>query len=65
MKSDLLRQLWMAFQKHTGIATDHLAISLYELPSTNAMEFGKIMPPVTHGQDWGLVLRPRLLPCRR
>jgi len=47
-KIDLLKQLWSLFQELTGIATDQLAISLQELPSSNAMEMGQIMPPVHH-----------------
>jgi hypothetical protein len=46
-KTDLLRQLWAMFQKLTGIATDQLAISLQEIPSTNAMEMGQIMQAVS------------------
>jgi phenylpyruvate tautomerase PptA (4-oxalocrotonate tautomerase family) len=45
-KTDLLNQLWSMFQKLTGIATDQLAISLQEIPSSNAMEMGQIMPAV-------------------
>ena len=45
-KTDVLKQLWAMFQKLTGIATDHIAISLQEIPSSNAMEMGKIMPTV-------------------
>lgn len=45
-KTDVLKQLWAMFQKLTGIATDQLAISLQEIPSSNAMEMGKIMPTV-------------------
>ena len=45
-KADLLRQMWTMFQRHTGIAMDHLAISLREIPSSNAMEMGQIMQPV-------------------
>lgn len=45
-KVNVLQQLWAMFQSLTGIATDQLAISLQEIPSTNAMEFGKIMPTV-------------------
>jgi phenylpyruvate tautomerase PptA (4-oxalocrotonate tautomerase family) len=45
-KASLLMQVWEMFQRHTGIATDHLAISLREIPSTNAMEMGQIMRPV-------------------
>jgi len=47
-KMDLLRQLWSMFQELTGIATDQLAISLQEIPSSNAMEMGQIMQTVSH-----------------
>jgi phenylpyruvate tautomerase PptA (4-oxalocrotonate tautomerase family) len=46
-KTDLLKQLWSMFQKLTGIATELLAISLQEIPSSNAMEMGQIMPAVS------------------
>jgi phenylpyruvate tautomerase PptA (4-oxalocrotonate tautomerase family) len=49
-KTDLLKQLWSLFQELTGIATDHLAISLQEIPSSDAMEMGRIMPAVSHEQ---------------
>ena len=45
-KTDVLKQLWAMFQRLTGIATDQLAISLQEIPSSNAMEMGMIMPTV-------------------
>lgn|SRR5580698_5113315 len=48
-KKDMLLQLWSMFQNLTGIATDRLAISLQEIPSSNAMEMGQIMPAV--GQE--------------
>jgi hypothetical protein len=41
-------QLWSLFQELTGIATDQLAISLQEIPSSNAMEMGRIMQAVSH-----------------
>jgi phenylpyruvate tautomerase PptA (4-oxalocrotonate tautomerase family) len=47
-KTDLLKQLWSLFQELTGIATDQLAISLQETPSSNAMEMGRIMQAVSH-----------------
>ena len=46
-KADLLKQLWPLFQGLTGIATDQLAISLQEIPSSNAMEMGRIMEAVS------------------
>jgi phenylpyruvate tautomerase PptA (4-oxalocrotonate tautomerase family) len=47
-KTDILQQLWAVFQNLTGVATDQLAISLQEIPSTNAMEMGQIMQAVGH-----------------
>jgi phenylpyruvate tautomerase PptA (4-oxalocrotonate tautomerase family) len=47
-KTNLLKQLWSMFQKLTGIATEQLAISLQEIPSSHAMEMGQIMPEVSH-----------------
>jgi phenylpyruvate tautomerase PptA (4-oxalocrotonate tautomerase family) len=45
-KADMLKQLWAMFQDLTGIATDQLALSLQEIPSSNAMEMGEIMQAV-------------------
>ena len=47
-KTDLLRQLWSMFQGLTGVATEQLAISLQELPASNAMEMGQVMQAVSH-----------------
>ena len=47
-KTDLLQQLWMTFQSLAGIAMDQLALSLQEIPSSNAMEMGQIMHAVGH-----------------
>jgi phenylpyruvate tautomerase PptA (4-oxalocrotonate tautomerase family) len=45
-KTEMLKQLWSMFQGFTGIPTDQLAISLQEIPSSNAMEMGQIMQAV-------------------
>jgi phenylpyruvate tautomerase PptA (4-oxalocrotonate tautomerase family) len=45
-KTTMLKELWSMFQANAGIATDQLAISLQEIPSSNAMEMGQIMPTV-------------------
>src|SRR5580698_1243718 len=50
-KAEMLQQLWSMFQTITGIPTDQLAISLQEIPSTNAMEMGQIMPSVGHKKE--------------
>jgi phenylpyruvate tautomerase PptA (4-oxalocrotonate tautomerase family) len=47
-KTDMLQQLWSMFQNLTGVSTDQLAISLHEIPSSNAMEMGQIMQAVGH-----------------
>jgi phenylpyruvate tautomerase PptA (4-oxalocrotonate tautomerase family) len=47
-KNAMLKQLWSMFKDLTGIATDQLAISLQEIPSSNAMEMGRIMEAVAN-----------------
>jgi phenylpyruvate tautomerase PptA (4-oxalocrotonate tautomerase family) len=47
-KTDMLQQLWTIFQSLTGIAMDQLALSLQEIPSSNAVEMGQIMQAVGH-----------------
>src|ERR1700733_5233243 len=42
-KNDLLQKLWSMFQQLTGVATEQLAMSLQEIPASNAMEMGQIM----------------------
>lgn|SRR5580704_11409624 len=45
-KTDLLKQLWSMFQGLSAVATDQLVISLQEIPASNAMEMGQLMPAV-------------------
>jgi phenylpyruvate tautomerase PptA (4-oxalocrotonate tautomerase family) len=47
-KTEMLKQLWSMFQDLTCIPIDQLAISLQEIPSSNAMEMGQIMQAVGH-----------------
>jgi phenylpyruvate tautomerase PptA (4-oxalocrotonate tautomerase family) len=47
-KAEMLKQLWTMFQGLTGTATEQLALSLQEVPSSNAMEMGQIMQAVGH-----------------
>jgi len=47
-KQDMLQRLWTMFQGLTGAATDQLALSLQEIPASNAMEMGQIMQAVDH-----------------
>jgi phenylpyruvate tautomerase PptA (4-oxalocrotonate tautomerase family) len=48
-KNDMLKRLWSMFQQLTGVGTEQLAISLQEIPASNAMEMGQIMPAVEQG----------------
>ena len=47
-KTEMLKQLWSMFQDLTGVSTNQLAISLQEIPSSDAMEMGQIMQAVGH-----------------
>jgi phenylpyruvate tautomerase PptA (4-oxalocrotonate tautomerase family) len=49
-KTEMLKQLWSMFQGLACIPTDQLAISLQEIPSSNAMEMGQIMQAVGNGE---------------
>ncbi len=45
-KTNLLKQLWPMFQSLSAVPTDQLAISLQEIPSSNAMKMGQTMHAV-------------------
>jgi phenylpyruvate tautomerase PptA (4-oxalocrotonate tautomerase family) len=45
-KTDMLKRLWAMLQDLTGFATEQIAICVQEIPSSNAMEMGQIMPTV-------------------
>lgn len=47
-KSEMLHRLWGMLQGETGVPTEQLAISLQEIPSSNAIEKGEIMRVVEH-----------------
>jgi phenylpyruvate tautomerase PptA (4-oxalocrotonate tautomerase family) len=45
-KRSLLAQLWKLLQNVTGAANDQIVIGIQEVPPSQAMEMGKIMPEV-------------------
>lgn len=45
-KKGLLTQLWRIFQTATGAPDDQIVIGIQEVPPSQAMEMGKIMPDV-------------------
>lgn len=47
-KRELIQRLWKLFQTATGAPDDQIVIGIQELPPSQAMEMGKIMPEVTN-----------------
>ena len=45
-KRGLLKRLWELFQGATGAPDDHIVIGIQEVPPSQAMELGRIMPDV-------------------
>jgi phenylpyruvate tautomerase PptA (4-oxalocrotonate tautomerase family) len=45
-KRELLRRLWQLLQAATGAPDDQLVIGIQEVPPSQAMEMGQIMPEV-------------------
>jgi phenylpyruvate tautomerase PptA (4-oxalocrotonate tautomerase family) len=48
-KRALLKRLWELLQGATGAPNDQIAISIQEVPPSQAMEMGRIMPDVGDG----------------
>ena len=45
-KRELLRRLWGLFQAATGAPDDQIVLGIQEVPPSQAMEMGQIMPEV-------------------
>jgi phenylpyruvate tautomerase PptA (4-oxalocrotonate tautomerase family) len=45
-KRDLAQRLWRLLQDTTGAADDQIVIGIQELPPSQAMEMGQIMPDI-------------------
>jgi phenylpyruvate tautomerase PptA (4-oxalocrotonate tautomerase family) len=45
-KRELLRRLWKLFQTATGAPDDQIVLGIQEVPPSQAMEMGQIMPEV-------------------
>jgi phenylpyruvate tautomerase PptA (4-oxalocrotonate tautomerase family) len=50
-KSRLVQALWKMFQDKTGVSDRELSVALQEVPASQAMENGVIMPEVGHGKE--------------
>jgi phenylpyruvate tautomerase PptA (4-oxalocrotonate tautomerase family) len=45
-KRELLRRLWKVFQTATAAADDQIVIGIQEVPPSQAMEMGQVMPDI-------------------
>src|SRR5271166_765029 len=45
-KRDLVMRLWQLLQNATGAPDDQIVIGIHEVPPSQAMEMGQIMPDV-------------------
>lgn len=46
-KRELIQRLWKLFQSATGAPDDQIVIGIQELPASQAMEMGQVMPDIT------------------
>jgi phenylpyruvate tautomerase PptA (4-oxalocrotonate tautomerase family) len=46
-KRGLIKRLWELFQAATGAPDDQIVIGIHEVPASQAMEMGQLMPEVT------------------
>ena len=46
-KRGLIKRLWELFQAATGSPDDQIVIGINEVPASQAMEMGQLMPEVT------------------
>ena len=47
-KSQLVQAVWKMFQDNTGVSDRDLSVALQEVPPSQAMENGMIMPEIGH-----------------
>jgi phenylpyruvate tautomerase PptA (4-oxalocrotonate tautomerase family) len=45
-KREMLKQLWSLLQRATGAPDDEIVLGIQEVPASQAMEMGKVMPDV-------------------
>ena len=51
-KARLLKELWAAYKKVVGVGDDQLSVYVTEIPRSNGMEFGAILPDLGHEVEW-------------
>ena len=50
--AQLMEDLWSMYKKATGLADDQLFLIVREVPPSNGMEFGAILPDPGHEAEW-------------
>lgn len=51
-KAQLLNDLWFMYKKVTGLTDDQLFVTVIDVPASNGMEFGAILPNPGHEAEW-------------
>jgi len=52
VKARMLNDLWSMYKKATGAQDDQINITLMDVPGSNAMEFGGVLPEAGNEKEW-------------
>ena len=52
VKTQVLKELWSMYKKVTGLSDDQIWVELTEIPASNAMWLGAILPEPGHEAEW-------------
>jgi phenylpyruvate tautomerase PptA (4-oxalocrotonate tautomerase family) len=56
VRAQVLKELWSMYKNVTGLSDDQLWVSLTEIPASDAMMFGAILPESGHETEWPATL---------
>jgi phenylpyruvate tautomerase PptA (4-oxalocrotonate tautomerase family) len=59
-KRELIQRLWKLFQTATGAPDDRIVIGIQDVPASQAMEIGRVMPDIANEQGEGEGINERL-----
>lgn len=51
-KDRLLKELWAAYKDVVGVEDDQLSVYVTEIPRSNGMEYGAVLPPLGQEVEW-------------
>jgi phenylpyruvate tautomerase PptA (4-oxalocrotonate tautomerase family) len=52
VKAQLLNELWSMYKKATGLTDDQLFVTVIDVPASNGMEMGAILPEPGEEAEW-------------